>query len=144
MYVNINTQALTEKLPSWIAATQTSNPTLDMCAKDGWRKCADVPKVKEGYERLAPVKWKQSATEPMLADPVVTDTLIADRIAAEAKAKADADKAKADFDKAQADALKARDDMLAALTFKAFTDPKQQAELNALVAVVAKLVRHEL
>lgn len=143
-YVNILTGDESDKLPDKAAGIY--NPSLETCVKLGlgWRKPMPVPAVKPDYERLAPVLWVQSATEPLAADPVVVDTLISDRLAKEAKDKADADKAQADADKAAADALKVRDDLIAGLTFKSFTDPKQQDDLGRLAAVVAQLVRHEL
>jgi hypothetical protein len=86
MYVNLNTQQVSETLPKWIQETQTSNPTLQMCAPYGWRFAGVVPAVAADYERLTPPTWAQDPADATCAIPVLHDTLIADRLAAEAAA----------------------------------------------------------
>jgi hypothetical protein len=87
MYVNINTQQLSETLPKWIQETQTSNPTLEQCAEYGWRIALPVTPPEEGYERLSPPVY---ADEPgsLYAAARVHDTLITDRLSREEAARA--------------------------------------------------------
>ena len=86
-YVDINTQSV-RPLPTWLAEKSMSNPQFSDLVPYGWRICQPVPAIAVGYERLTGVTWTQSGTNALYADPTFTDTLIADRLAAEAAAQA--------------------------------------------------------
>lgn len=82
-YANIYTDVVSDTLPKWIKEAQISYPTLEQAMPYGWRIAVEPPAPAPGYERLTPIDWVQDPAEPTQAVAQYTDTLIADRLAAE-------------------------------------------------------------
>lgn len=87
-YRNVRTQQGANALPAWSESAQANNPTFDSCRGDDWRYQIDPPAPSAGYERLSGIVWIDA--DGTNATAQYTDTLIADRLAAEAAAAAQA------------------------------------------------------
>lgn len=77
--INIHTQS--REVPNRIGGTY--NPTVEMLRTEGWREEPELPPIADGYER-GPVTYVEG--DGVTAQAVYQDTLIADRLAAEAAA----------------------------------------------------------
>jgi hypothetical protein len=121
--------------------TQTANPSLPECAKIGWRLAVEPGQPASGYERLTPVAWVQDPADRFRAVAVYKDTLIRDRLDAEADAAAAAQAADEAHVKAEADAA----DAIAKVDHMDTADPAMAvAELRDILAALSRLIHDHL
>jgi hypothetical protein len=141
LYVNLTTGIQSRTLPSWLAETQTANPSLEQCARFGWRLAVEPGPPASGYERLTSLAWVQDPVEPLQAVAVYKDTLIQDRLDEEAAAAAAAQAAAEAHVKAEADAA----DAIAKAEHMDTADPATAvAELRDIVAALSRLIHDHL